>query len=444
MPYPLQFLILVMHDLLALSCMTALLWAARGYPFRSRRVGAAVFVLCGIVAAGNAALLLSGRVTARLDTDYLIYGAVSLPSVLLYPLLILRVKKPFTSALICLTVNAGMEGLFSVLGYLFENVDRLSYHIYESAFCALGYAAAAAFLVSVSKNRDLQIVRSTVDLIPRWLYGVILLCSFSSFFSVMGEDPSVYRFERVAGALRVFAVLGVLLFTGWFVLRVFILMARQNRILLQLQEQQLSYERMLHSDEQLRRYRHDSKNHMLVVTALLGAGKTQEATDYLQRIGDVSGVAQRRVVTGNLVVDAILNNKLPLAEKTGVTLEFSGVIPERGIDAADLCTVAGNLTDNALRAAAGAPENRRFVRVKAGVRGGFFTFSVTNGVAYPVEIKGNRVRTTKADAKNHGIGLRNVETAVKKYGGALLLSGDADTFTADASMKLNETEENGI
>lgn len=69
------------------------------------------------------------------------------------------------------------------------------------------------------------------------------------------------------------------------------------------------------------------------------------------------------------------------------------------------------------------------------VSNGFLTLSFTNP-AKDVKIANNRIKTTKSDKKNHGIGLKNVENVAKKYSGNMLLSFANNEFTADVSMKI--------
>ena len=430
---PVQYPVFVLHDLLAMTCMILTLSAARGAAERRRSLTVASYLIAAAVSGANIALLGLYVDSLGFDKGFLVYGAVSLIPILVLPQVVLRTSKRLVCALICLTVNIGMEGLFSVFGYVLDNPDGFRYHFLETIFCAAGYAAVAAFMYYCAKKNDLQAVRSTVELIPKWLYVVIIVCSFSSFFSVMGDDPELYSFEKASAILRALSVFGVILFVGWFVIKVFSLMAKQNRILAQMNAMQSNYESLMRSDEQIRRFRHDFKNHMIVVTSLLSAGRTDDAADYLKGVDSTFGVTARRFSTGNFAADAILAAKLPAAEEAGIELTFSGVIPDEGVESADICAVVGNLVDNALEATV-RYTGKRYVRVKAAVRDGVLTISVVNPVAGPVEIKGNRIKTTKG--ANHGIGLKNVDDAVKKYGGTMLLSCDEKEFTADAAMKL--------
>lgn len=431
-----QYPVFVLHDLAAMVCMTVVLAAVRGFTERKRAASVVVFIAAFLLSAANIAMLPFYISRTDFDTGFTIYGLISLLPILVFPQIVLRSSRRFSSALVCFALNVGVEGLFSVFGYVFDDPDGYFYHFCETVFCLAGYVLIVLFFVYATRNKDLNIIRNTVDLIPKWLYAVIIICSFSSFFSVMGgNSPELYDFEKMTAVLRALSVFGVILFSGYFVFRVFSLMAKQDRILAQMDLQQTNYERLLQNDEQLRRFRHDYKNHMLVVTSLLNAGLTDDAKEYLETIKISAGMAEKKFLTGNFVIDAILNNKRALAEELNIELTFQGTVPESGVENADLCTVVGNLIDNAVEGAQRYAGDR-YVKVGASVRGGVLIVSVKNPVAEPVRIKNGRIRTTKTDAGDHGVGLKNVAAVVKKYRGNLSLSCDERQFTADASMRL--------
>ncbi len=437
---PWQWIFFVLHDLAALTCQTVVLSVARSFRERSRALTVGVYCFASALSVANVAALPVLESATDYDTAILIYGAVALLNVVLFPQIILRTKGVLFNALICLSINVGMEGLFSVFRFALQGMEPHEYLFYETVFCAVGYLLVTVFLLHVSKNKDLKIIRTTVELIPRWLYAVIIVCAFSSYFSVMGEDPTLYDFKRVAGILHVLSVFGILLFVSYFVIQVFLLIAKQNQILSEMNLIKLNYEQMVKSDDALRAFRHDYKNHMLIVTSLLNAGLTDEAMDYLEKVKVASGVAQQTFSTGNFVVNAILNNKNELAADCGVEMSFSGVVPAQGIENDDLCTVVGNLIDNAIDGAKRAAE-KKYIRVKGAVRNGFFTLSVKNAVDGVVEIKNNKIKTTKTDTKRHGIGLKNVAAVAKKYHGAAVFSCDETEFTADVTLQLKEDPE---
>ena len=99
-----------------------------------------------------------------------------------------------------------------------------------------------------------------------------------------------------------------------------------------------------------------------------------------------------------------------------------------------------NLLDNAIENTKKYGGNR-YINIEANVRSGYLALSLTNPVREKVTIKNNRIKTTKQDSRNHGIGLRNVERTAEKYCGRLLLECTDTEFTADVSLKLEHSDE---
>ena len=56
------------------------------------------------------------------------------------------------------------------------------------------------------------------------------------------------------------------------------------------------------------------------------------------------------VNSGNLAVDSILNAKLPAARENGIRVSLRLEVPKMKTDPVDLCTLLGNLWDNAFEA----------------------------------------------------------------------------------------------
>ena len=446
----------VLQDICGILCFTSLFRLLWMFPERPRRFRAAAFAAAALISAAAAALTVS-RIPAVMYTgvfdeasdEYGIYLIAvelqSFVSVLLQltaPHVLLRTKRRLFTLLVELSVYMAAEAYFSVAATLLRlDVHQPSKLFAEAVYCSLVFLLLFFFFrAGLKKNAPLPI-RHALDSFPRWVFPTVMLFSLtiycrSALFDGGIDAPSA---KRIYDVLWMLSCLGVGVSGVSFLYRFFMLSYRQTQILKSLDDTRDQYERAVKSDEALREFRHDYKNHMTVVTALLNSGRTQEASEYLRRVKVASGTVGRLFSTGNFIADAILNNKNAIAEEFAVHLGFSGVIPASGVENSDLCTVFANLLDNAIEGAKRF-SGSRYVNVEASVRNGFLTLTFENPVSGPVEIKNNRVRTTKADGRNHGIGLRNVERTAEKYGGRMLLSCDGAVFRAEVMLKLDHTE----
>ena len=218
----------------------------------------------------------------------------------------------------------------------------------------------------------------------------------------------------------------------------------------QLYEQQLDLcshqaeERELHYLE-LRRMRHDMKNHLLGILGMVNAGQTKEAGDYIQKMLDdgIGTGADEISHTGNIVVDSLVNHKYALAQKDGIQFEARVFIPSvLPFQNGHLAIIFGNLLENALEACGKLPQEQRYIILEATYIKEMLQICIRNSSSGEVKKDGiGRYLTTKEDAGCHGIGLASVEQAIADYDGELFTKYEHGEFQASAVLYSNSVEE---
>lgn len=210
-----------------------------------------------------------------------------------------------------------------------------------------------------------------------------------------------------------------------------------------LYEQQLdlcnhqAVERELHYLE-LRRMRHDMKNHLLGILGMVNAGQAKEAGDYIQKmLDDGIGTGAGEIShTGNVVVDSLVNHKYALALKDGIRFEarifIPSVLPYQG---GHLAIIFGNLLENALEACRKLPQEQRYIILEVTYIKEMLQICIKNSSPENSQ-KDNRGRflTTKEDTGYHGIGLASVEQALADYNGELFIEHENGEFRAFAVL----------
>ena len=95
--------------------------------------------------------------------------------------------------------------------------------------------------------------------------------------------------------------------------------------------------------EQTKAFRHDIKNHLTVLSALLNNNELEESKVYLQKLKTVSATLSFPCQTGNSVVDILLGEKIKMAKADGIAVEVSLLLPNPcRIDDFDLCVIFAN------------------------------------------------------------------------------------------------------
>lgn len=190
------------------------------------------------------------------------------------------------------------------------------------------------------------------------------------------------------------------------------------------------------ADMSVRRLHHDMKNH---VTALLSlCGSDEKLRSYLMSMSEGLERYDAVVKTGSAVLDGLLGEKMSRARELGVRMtvcvDFTG---GDFIDDIDVCAIFGNLTDNALRAAAGLPDGEeRAVYLRAARLEGNMVIKCANRYSGGLRWK-NGLPLTDRDGERHGIGLQSVRQSAERYGGAVDITAEDGMFTASVIIPEN-------
>lgn len=199
------------------------------------------------------------------------------------------------------------------------------------------------------------------------------------------------------------------------------------------------YESYKEAQIETRKLRHDMRNHFFCIQMLAREGKYAELEKYIEGFSEAVSDISMRFQTGNDIVDAILNVKYNMAKKKGIEIELEGNVPIMPfIDAMDWCKIFSNGVDNGIEALEKCEESRRVLKIQLKSNGHFFVIHIENPCVKKVLISGSGVSTSKEETHKHGFGLKNMESALKKYGGELNLAckkeGEGYVFVVDMIM----------
>ena len=125
--------------------------------------------------------------------------------------------------------------------------------------------------------------------------------------------------------------------------------------------------------------------------------------------------------SGNLAVDSILNAKLPAARENGIRVSLRLEVPKMKTDPVDLCTLLGNLWDNAFEANMYLENHsERFILLTVRPSDFFCSIHMENPVAPGREEQAESHESTK-HLPGHGLGVGQIKKTVQKYDGVYSL-----------------------
>ena len=186
---------------------------------------------------------------------------------------------------------------------------------------------------------------------------------------------------------------------------------------------------------QVRGWRHDYRNHINNMKIQLSEGNYDKLSDYLNELADDLDTVDTVIKTGNVMADAILNSKLNVAEKMNIKLNVKANVPDKlPMSDVELCSMLGNILDNAVEACSTLPEEERFMRVYIGNLKGQLYLSVQNSAGKVRKSKNTYLSTKEGE---HGYGLFRIDRVAKKYGGYVNRQNEEGVFATEIMVPLS-------
>lgn len=400
-----------------------------GYEMKPKRIAATV-VICAAVALN----VVLSCLTDDPEMIDLIAELSTLCLAALFPYLVFSYSKRFTFLKFGVVLCATFDFIVFSIWSPFTNRELI---VYRLLYCFV-YAVTIVIVLILSKRIKDLIPYNFLDKIPTLIYIVIFIADLTAFYDVSSLSDSDY-FVEIASVLRLVSSAMVVICIVSVALRYSKEVQLRKASDKLLESQLRHYEEIVEKNRSLREYRHDYRNNLFALNALLNENKVETAKEYISGMSDSLAATYSRFMTGNFLADAILTDKAVAAEKRGIKLDFEGRIPQNSIANIDLCTILSNAIDNAIRGAGGCTDAE--ISVSANEDAERLILTVKNTVLNKVEIKDNAIKTTKSDRENHGFGLNAIKKTAQKYGGFVVLNCDENWFTLKTVLLLKDNKE---
>ena len=198
------------------------------------------------------------------------------------------------------------------------------------------------------------------------------------------------------------------------------------RIQQRMKEQYTMFEEYKGREDVIRKVNHDMKNHLLVISQM---PQIQQIRSYITSILGKLDSLENIEFTHNLVIDSLINSKMPYLKEQQITLKIVADFRElRGLDDVDLCAIFGNALDNSIEAVkdVSVPE-KRIISIKAYRQSGMWLLQFGNYFSGNLNLSNGSLQSTHGASR--GLGMKSIQYAVKKYNGEISHEVDQDYFT---------------
>ena len=190
-------------------------------------------------------------------------------------------------------------------------------------------------------------------------------------------------------------------------------------------------------DETLK-IRHDMKNYISCALRMAQEGDNNELIGYLKELTEEKlNPVTNYVHIKRKVIGAVINTKLGTALRKGIDMKCMVLSEMEGIDGLDAGIILANLIDNALEACE-RNTGKSEIRLKIWNKANYCCVKISNTVETDILAENPHLKTSKADKKLHGVGLKSVKDIVEKYSGMLNYQQKADNFYVYVSLFIGE------
>ncbi len=204
---------------------------------------------------------------------------------------------------------------------------------------------------------------------------------------------------------------------------------REEQLLLQ----QSQYKSIISGYDQVKKVKHDMLGHLIALGGYLENDRMDDAKSYIRQLHHEINFTKRGSISGNVAVDAVINNRIAFAEKDNITIVSEAALPkEMCIDDLDMSVLIGNLLTNAIEACQRL-EDKSSKRVYLGIkyRRSSLIIIVRNSFnPNSIKVSDGKYISSKShrSGTDIGIGIANIETVVERYGGLSEIKIENDEF----------------
>lgn len=240
--------------------------------------------------------------------------------------------------------------------------------------------------------------------------GLVLLMRILTIHEAMGVDVYVLILSLVLIALN------IILYT--MIYQVQGLMKSKYELSLIRERMDSEKERIEEASviwDNIRKLKHDLKNHFTVLKGKLEVGDTESCKNYLSKLNQTVENMGDLIKSGNSVVDYLINSKLSNLDNVQVLI--SGYVGNYSdIEDVDLACLLGNILDNAIEAQKKVSEER-IIELHFLQKNTNRIIICKNTIASSVLKNNSQLKSTKEFPSSHGLGHQIIESTVKKYKG---------------------------
>lgn len=205
---------------------------------------------------------------------------------------------------------------------------------------------------------------------------------------------------------------------------------KQDALLHAMEGQFDTFQQLLHQEEARSKLQHDLNNQLQTAYALFAGGQLEKAASHIQQLTALTLKETPPRYCAEPTINALLWQKSGLCREADIRLDVSAALsPDFSMDPLVLCSLFGNLLDNAIQACRCHPkEVPGRIRLRISQEAGFLLVSCENTV-FP-----NR---EDREERRHW-GMQILEDIAALYDGTMKVQQTADRYQVQISLQIHQ------
>ena len=193
------------------------------------------------------------------------------------------------------------------------------------------------------------------------------------------------------------------------------------------------YHRLIQQHDATRGWKHDMKNHLLMIDSLSAEYKNEQIHDYISKISDELSQTQT-ISSSSSTISSLLNSKKLICDDSDITFDLQLDFNNIYISDFTLITILGNILDNAITAA--SKTDNGYIRLSISQADTYLSIHCENNHNEKIKKREGRFISSKPSTglnsnSLHGLGIISITNAVEKSGGTLDINYNESVFSID-------------
>lgn len=333
-------------------------------------------------------------------------------------------KKGLLISLVYWMLLIGIDSIGSSIILMINSINNISLLLNDNMFrlelTVLSKTVLISFIPFI-KTLKLQVEFKRKDFICAIIPIIANILSIVIIFGLLMNTNSKRLVIIIASGIMFLANISLIHIIG-NIIKTHDIFMENELIKEKINMQYQNYVNLQEAQSKVRKLYHDMKNHITCIQGIYGHNEVAEK--YIDNIRNELYEWKSIFMTGNMILDIILNDKKKICDKNNIDL-FIDINFSRCsfIDMLDVCSIFSNMIDNAIEACIKMNDKdiERFIKIKGTIVNEFFVIKCENSKINEVKIKNNNIKTDKKDSYLHGIGIKSIKNSVQKYDGEVFI-----------------------